>query len=456
MTKITTVLNGKVIHIERPKLKPKPKKTVKDIQLNETQQIKSILGNPPNWLLKWGISIVLIFITGLLIMSWLIKYPDTVIAQVTFTTQNPPIRVISQNNGRLDKWFVEEQMKVQEGDVLAAFYNDANIKDVVLLEKLLHSLNDIKQKKQRILPNNLKLGELQNSYSTFVEAYRNMSYYNEEENLLAQIESIQSQIAYIKKLNNSELTQLNISEKENQLIKKDWERHQYLYEINACTQVELETKELSFHQHERQLETNRSNITNNEMQIEQLKRQIIELKQGHSDEQFNQVTAIQEHINRLKSEIEQWQSKYLIIAPISGTVSLSEVWAKHQFVTSNVEILTIVPENNSNKIIAKAIMPSDGSGKVEVGMTSIISFSNYPKQEYGTINAKISNIALVPQQDEENIFYQVLLDIPQKLMTNYDKEIKFQQEMQGSAQIITEDRRILERIMDKLMEMIKD
>ncbi len=54
----------------------------------------------------------------------------------------------------------------------------------------------------------------------------------------------------------------------------------------------------------------------------------------------------------------------------------------------------------------------------------------------------MNRIAVIPDK-EGNYFINVSL--PKKLITSYNKEIAFKQEMLGSAEIITEDLRLIER-----------
>ena len=87
-------------------------------------------------------------------------------------------------------------------------------------------------------------------------------------------------------------------------------------------------------------------------------------------------------------------------------------------------------------------------------MKTLVSFKNYPIQEFGTIECQVKHIAHIPQVNEESAGYLISLDLPQDMTTNFGKKISFQQEMIGDAQIITEDRRILERILSRLIEMV--
>jgi hypothetical protein len=48
------------------------------------------------------------------------------------------------------------------------------------------------------------------------------------------------------------------------------------------------------------------------------------------------------------------------------------------------------------------------------------------------------------------------LEVPETLITTYNKSIPFRQEMQGTANIVTEDQRILERVFDKILSILRN
>ena len=47
------------------------------------------------------------------------------------------------------------------------------------------------------------------------------------------------------------------------------------------------------------------------------------------------------------------------------------------------------------------------------------------------------------------------MSLPNILITTHDKEIEFKQEMQGVAEIITEDLRLIERVFYQFKEIFK-
>ncbi|HCY80374.1 MAG TPA: HlyD family secretion protein, partial [Xanthomarina gelatinilytica] len=68
------------------------------------------------------------------------------------------------------------------------------------------------------------------------------------------------------------------------------------------------------------------------------------------------------------------------------------------------------------------------------------------------LNGTVKNISLIA--DSEG-FYYIDVALPQKLITSYNKVIDFKQEMRGSAEIITEDLRLIERFFYQLINIFK-
>ena len=94
--------------------------------------------------------------------------------------------------------------------------------------------------------------------------------------------------------------------------------------------------------------------------------------------------------------------------------------------------------------IGKVKAPALNSGKIKIGQRVNIRLANFPDREFGVLEGKIQNISLVPDKDG-NLLIDVAL--PNGLRTSYNKQIVFHQEMKGSAEIETEDLRLIERIL---------
>ncbi|MGO2401443.1 hypothetical protein [Mesonia sp.] len=97
-------------------------------------------------------------------------------------------------------------------------------------------------------------------------------------------------------------------------------------------------------------------------------------------------------------------------------------------------------ENSS--FIARLKTPPQNSKKIRLGQSVNIKLANFPDNEFGILKGEVKNIVLVPDIDG---LYNVDVSLPSKLITSYDIEIDFRQEMSSTAEIITEDLRLIER-----------
>ena len=135
---------------------------------------------------------------------------------------------------------------------------------------------------------------------------------------------------------------------------------------------------------------------------------------------------------------------------MEGKVTFLEIWAKHQVVKAGQYVFSIVPQRNNN-YIAKLKIPAFNTGKLKKGQRVHLKLTNYPEREYGVLNGIITKISLTP--NAENLY---LLDVAVEspLITSHNKEIPFIQEMQATAEIVTNDLRLIQRLFYQLNEVI--
>jgi HlyD family secretion protein len=70
--------------------------------------------------------------------------------------------------------------------------------------------------------------------------------------------------------------------------------------------------------------------------------------------------------------------------------------------------------------------------------------------EYGLLKCSINSISLIPTETSNGIMYTAEILMPDMLISNYGKQLKFSQEMTGTAEIITDDVRLLERFLNPI------
>ncbi len=418
------------------------------LEYEEVEEVQQVIGSPPSWLLRWGITVVLIFTAVVLLLSWFIKYPDTFETRILLTTEYPPTSVYTQSQGRIEHLFVVNNQFVGKGDLLAIIDNTAQWEDVLLLEQLLDTLS---LKKTLVLEEELyeklSVGALQSYFTSFLQSYENYEYYLDENIYDQQVTFTNERIKDTEKLIAVLKNQIHLLGEEVEIARKDFKRNKGLYESQTISSLSLEKVETNYLQYQRQLEVTKVQLIQNDLMINQLNAQKVELQKAQNDERRRIISLFSEHTNQLKAQIDSWKQLYVLTAPIDGTISLLEKKTK-QFVDTQTDLLTIVPEE-TDSIIGKAIISGMGLSKIQSGMKCIIQLDDYPYQEYGTVEAFVKQVSLVPQENG----YIVEFGLSSAFDTSYDQNISFRQEMRGNVKIIAEDRRLIERFFDRLLSM---
>jgi hypothetical protein len=98
----------------------------------------------------------------------------------------------------------------------------------------------------------------------------------------------------------------------------------------------------------------------------------------------------------------------------------------------------------------KIILSLKESHKVAPGQKVNIRLEDYPSMEYGILIGTIERISFIP----ENGTYEVEVELPKNLKTNYNTLVNFDREMQGSAEIITENLRLIQRFIKPVKSLL--
>ncbi len=169
-------------------------------------------------------------------------------------------------------------------------------------------------------------------------------------------------------------------------------------------------------------------------------------------EEVNLARNVSQSFYQLKKAIRDWELTYALKSSITGKVTFLQVWNESQTINVGDNVFSIIP-HEENGFIGKLKASALNSGKIEVGQRVNIRLANYPDREFGVVKGEIKNISLVPDKDG-NLLMDVTLS--KGLKTSYGKNIAFQQEMKGNAEIITEDLRLIERILYQFKSVFEE
>jgi HlyD family secretion protein len=186
------------------------------------------------------------------------------------------------------------------------------------------------------------------------------------------------------------------------------------------------------------------------IQISQLEQNIIEQEEDYAEKKKQYELLLKESYDNLQAQIRLWEQTYVLKSPVNGVITFTKFWSVNQNVIAGDKVITVIPKEKSS-IVGKVDLPMSGSGKVKVGQMVNIKLANYPYMEFGMLRGKVKTISLVPSDNN----YSVEVEFPDGLKTNYGKQLEFSQEMQGTAEIITEDVRLLERFFNPIKSLLK-
>ena len=422
-----------------------------DIEIR-SEEVQEILSYVPNWMIRWGNSLFLLLIIMLLFITWFIKYPDIINADVIITTEIPPQKEYARVTGKIDTLFVKDTQYVIENETMAVIENTANYSDVFFLKSIVDTIKV--QKKSFIFPIDklpiLFLGDIETNFALFENNY--IQYIlNKELNPF-------SNEAIANKITNSELnrrlsnlqSQKSLNKRELEFKLKDLKRSKSLFDKGVISEKEYETKQLEYLQGERNYKNMVSSISQLRESISNSKKTSKGTEISRIREEMTLLKNVIQSFNQLKKSIKDWEMRYVLSSRMNGKVSFLNYWSQNQTVNQGDIVFTIIPSNNSS-FVAKLKTPAQNLGKVKIGQTVNIKLQNYPDYEFGVLKGKVNTISEISNKEG---FYSIDVSLPKKLITSYNKEIEFKQEMRGTAEIITEDLRLIQRFFYQLTKSI--
>ena len=414
----------------------------KEIELR-SEEVQEILTRVPHWMIRWGSVVVLIIVLSLFFVSWLVKYPDVITTQIVITTNTPPEKLVAKVSGKIEAILVNDKATVYENTPLAVIENSANYKDVFLLKSMVDTIaidnNKLPFEKLKMA----QLGEVESYFAVFQKES-----IADDLNAKLQPYQVEGTAQSYESIELKERLRLLESQRSNNqaelvLQKSDLDRHEGLFKKGIIATQELEKHKLTYLQVERNYKSLLSTISQLKSAINELNKNSKTTRINESKENVNLERNVIQSFYGLKKAIRDWELNYVLRSSIEGKVSFLQLWAPNQTVNAGDNVFAVIPTNEKG-YIGKVKAPAQNSGKIKVGQTVNIRLANYPDREFGIIKGAIKAISLTPDKDGN-----VLIDVslPKGLKTSYQKPIVFQQEMSGTADIITEDLRLLERLL---------
>ena len=426
--------------------------------ITNRHDLDDFIGVHPNWLLRSGITIVALFLLALFVLSNFIQYPDKIVARGKLTSDNPPIEIKAKVGGVIDQLIVQDQSNIEINDPILYLKNTAIESDIESLRKFINKYqNRITPSRKRKLdiPNNLKLGVLQPEYDQLI--FENYEYQNllSRNDVVTKIASIQNEIQTLNKIGLSEAEELRILEKELELVGIEKNRAQEMLNKGIISQQEMENVDIKYLQLFGKINKFKSSTLDKYLKIDQLTSEQSQLEEQRASVIKTYELKIAKLISTLNSKLAQWKDDFYLLTPASGVLNLNKDIVTKKNIVAGESIGHIVNKEAGDRFIQTTV-PARGIGKVQKGNEVIVKFDAFPHREFGVVNAVVKEIAIVPNATLEQTHYDVLLSIPDELVTTYDRELPYQANATVTAEIITANQTVLQRIFNQFRDLTRN
>ncbi|HEY6900770.1 MAG TPA: HlyD family efflux transporter periplasmic adaptor subunit, partial [Puia sp.] len=405
-----------------------------------------------HWILRTGNIALLGVLIALLSATCFVRYPDIINGSLKLAAINAPKLVTAKTDGKIQKLLITNEMQVGQGQYLGFMQSTAQYPQVLELEHWIASVEshinrgsfDILTSSGLPLLNNL--GEIQPAYQEFENIWKETQqlfpkgYYRQKQ------ETLLKDLGYIDSLRDNQWQQHFLLQEDYDLQQTEYRNNESLARDKVIASLELNQNKSKLIGKEEMLRQSDARLINSNIDRLNKEKEIGDLKKFDADQRQK----FRSGLFNLKSKIEEWESQYAIIAPESGKILYTAFLEENQWIDKGQELLYVEPPQS--KYYGQLLVPQSGLGKIRIGQKVLIRMQSYPSEEFGYLKGAISYISNIPSAKDS---FLIRVDLPAGMRTNTGKNIFFRNSLVASAEVITDDRRLVQRILGPLSNIFR-
>jgi len=417
-----------------------------------SEDVQDILNRPPNWMIRWGNTVLISVIVLMFALSYFIKYPDVILGRATISTETPPAYVVSNVNGRLSKVLIENGATVVSGETLAELVNPIPKSSIFYLDSLLASassfITDSLNQAYRDFEA-IEFYEAKEGVVGLLDALEEFHFFLFDKSSLNKLRDLENKSNANLKLEKILKREVDLNKIDIENAREKFKMQEEEFTLGYVTKLIFLNAQSSFNQSLKTEESIKRRLIQMELSIQDLRSQISNFKIDRQAQKRNFSTKIRDKILVLENYIARWKTEFTIKAPISGRVDYSGRIKENQLISAGNRLFAIIPPAGRYETILD--LPAQGFGKVEVGQEVKLKLDNYPYNEYGFVNGRISKMASLPTKDT----YRVEVTLENALTSSYNVALEYSPEMTATAEVITKDLRLIERLFNSLRSIFE-
>ncbi|RFM26699.1 HlyD family efflux transporter periplasmic adaptor subunit [Deminuibacter soli] len=426
------------------------------INLSEvhSEEVQDIIGRIPSWVTRNGTIVIACLVIAMLVGAWFIKYPDVATARVLISSATPPVKLVAQAGGRITQLAVTDGQQVAVNDLIAVIDNTANTGDMLYIKKiatLLDTAIDIRKAVASVqLPGNMQLGEMQADYVSLFQAVNNCSFFYSNAYYAAKLNAVRNQ------QNQNERIREGIEQRSRlqheQLMIEQWKDsiNRILVSERVIAPSEYNEIRKNYLSQKIGVTDNSNAVSQNMLQHDEYGKTISDLQQQLRTEEKDVLFAVRNAAKKIRGQIAAWERLYVLRSPVEGRLVFFRVWKSNQYVGNGETVFMVVP--GMQQYVVRAMLPTYRAGKIQQGQKVLIKLQEYPSEEFGLLEARVDKLANVSMDSA----YTLQLRLTHGFQTTRNRLVEARPEITGTAEIITNDKSVLQRIFESIYGKLHD
>jgi len=415
-----------------------------------SDEIREIVSYRPHWIIQKGNLVFLAIFVLLIVLTYIIQYPDMLNASARIVALNPPKIVNAKSEGKLVKLFAKDQEEVKKNQHLGFIESTASYNEVMMLYKwtqdIIDSTSGYKYDvlEKQPLPALQNLGELQADYQRFQNELQLTRQTLADGYYRKKLDALKKDLQYMSLLKDNIYRQQKLQRHDQELQQNEYKACEKLAEEKVIAPIELNQYKSRLLAKDQSMEQVESQLTNNDVNSHAKQKEILGTYKQIIDQQQRFYSSLLE----LKSQIEQWTHNYILEAPEDGKLFYVATLKENQLLSQGQSIFYVEPEETN--YYAELSAGQRGFGKIKLGQQVRIKVESYPDAEFGYLHGTVNYISGMPSIRDS---FLIKVELPHGLQTNYHKKNFFRNNLSAQAEIVTVNRRLIERFLSQLKQV---
>ena len=430
-------------------------------------EANEMLERTPTWLLRWGVMTIIIVFGIIILISIVIKYPDTLEGTAIITTDPLPIKLKSISGGRITQLFISEGNLVNKNTPIAEIENPTGYDNILQLQNTIDTVNAYLQSNneggiENLISNPLQsLGDAQSFYNQLLQQLSARALLHKEQLYNKRTQNLQQQIGNLQSIAQISKQERAMIEEELKQADDRFKANEQLYKDRVISKQEYYDESAKLRAKKLQIEQQKRSGIQNNMSSNDNNKQMLDLQYEREEKERTLTVGIQEALRNISNYIQTWKQRFLLVAPYNGTIQYLRPLQINEPTNAGEELFAVVPQQST--YLAVTMLPANGIGKVAIGQKVHLLLDNFPYNEFGFLEGKIIKRSTLPEaskgnangQAQQGAMYRIYVQLSDTLITSYHKTIPFNPEMTATARIITKDRNLLQRLIAGVAKMEK-